>query len=783
MSFFSNPLAEEDEVVPPDYPLEQYDERKREDDFNELLVRSAKLETAQRSAEGDTAAAAVTHPDLVQCLKQNQRIRTTLEEGWGDISDDAKERKRLSALSMSSLEHQTTSPLQTLVPPSLATAVVPEAVAAQMQNEAVRRETVVHLLRKSVEEAAEQCRGDDDYASTSSLTASAYTVLHEAALSPATGSHRHTPSPSASSAIALSEIDVGEVVGAVQELEALLPDMSMEEAALAAAAVQHLYYGLRSWTSLVQRHAALHRSVAAKAQERKEAYLAAGKFARWMAARQLAGKPAAEAQATPASDAVSSAAGPAVAAAAAPSLSFDLALAESLNKELNEENWRLEAVLARLLVTQGEPQLASTAGSALVQHVSLLDHARELEAEVERLGNAVLYLRAALADPASLHTAADFPALRTEKEAEEEAVAQRMAAREAMWAARLTHLSTLEKSLRSSSSSTQPFSLDEDDDVASSADQILSCGLTKLLELYDAGLHAVALLSTFFEGQSASASFLVHAVRGGGPLADDDAVVERVVDFALPDVATVRQTVEDVASTCADVARGLDEHLQKAVAATAATQARWERVRTSLAQLLHETLVASAAVSSSQQTTTSGEQSGAAFDRVRGDKERSEAAALLRAYSEQKPSAPMPNASQPGTVVRAEPSWASVLQEEVEAFAEEKAVQRKEAKEYWLNQQAEADKKLTWLMKQPNAPLLLQLCAAEREREDLRQQLKLLSNAEADASALQHTLDYLQAQLTAETHHNAQLQEELEAVQARRQALERERSSLLVSLP
>ncbi|KPA80690.1 hypothetical protein ABB37_04865 [Leptomonas pyrrhocoris] len=741
MSFFSNPLAEEDEVVPPDYPLEQYDERKREDDFNELLVRSTKLETAQRSS-GD--AAAMAHPDLVQCLQQNQQIRSTLEETWGEISDYDKQRQ-LSALSSSSKVfpalpgHSAASALMNTV----------DAVSVQMQAQAMQRESVTSHLNKTVETASARLTAGGASSPVTSPTASAYTALHTAAL------HPHAqPSPAhpSHSADELPVFETEEVDDAVRALEAQLPGMSAEEAALAAAAVQQLHFGLRSWTALVQRHATLQQSVAAKTQEQREAHLALQTFARWTAARQLACEQQAEPGSTAAKACPSSGSSVAL---AAPPLSFDLAVAESLNKELNEENWRLESVLARLLSRQQGAPHTSLAGSALVQYVSLLDHTRELEQEVERLGSAVLYLRAALAAPPSAD-AQELVRIASSPSPSSGTGTATSTAQETAWAARLTHLSAMEQSLR------LPSTAHGDADSAdNSAHAILLHGLTKLLELHDAGLHAVALLSTYFEKQSASATFLVRAMRGGGSL--EDATVERVLDVPLPDETSLRRPLEDVAATWGEVKGEVGASVQKAVAAAAATLARWAAVRSLLARLLRETL------------STLEQQSGAG-----GDREAKELAALLAGYAEEEKSPRKVDAPATGCV-RADPSWATALQEEVEAFKAEKDAQRQQTKNYWLNQRDEANKKLTWLMKQPNAPLLMQLCAAEEEKEELEQQWKLVHNTSADTSELQHTLDDIQRQVAEETLHNTKLQEELNEAQSRKQALERERASLIAS--
>ncbi|KPI87714.1 hypothetical protein ABL78_3187 [Leptomonas seymouri] len=742
MSFFSNPLAEEDEVVPPDYPLEQYDERKREDDFNELLVRSTKLEAAQHSS-GD--AAGIAHPDLLQCLQQNQEIRTALEERWNDMSHHDKKSGRSLP---SSSSH---APL--LLPSHHAASILNRALdagIARLQAQAAQHENGNGYLNRAVERAA-HISVDNEPSLVTSPTASAYTVLRIATV--ASSAHPSTVQTS-SATTELPALEMEEVIDAVQALETQLPCMSAEEAALATAAVQHLFYGLRSWASLAQRHARLRQSVAAKTLEQKEALLAAQTVARWTAARQLIGKQQAEQRAASTKDTASS---DSSATPAAPPLSFDLALAESLSKELNAENRRLEAVLARLLSRQQGAPHTSLAGSALVQYVSLIDHARALEQEVERLGCSVLYLRAALADPASvnLHELTCTPPPPLTSATEEGMLTS--AVRETVWASRLTHLNALELSLRS-----PPAERAGHYSAANSADEILLHGLTKLLELYDACLHAVALLSTYFEKQSANAAFLVHAMRGGGPL--EDTTVERILDVPLPDAASVRQAVEDVAATSAEVKRDLAEAVQKSAAACVATRARWESVRSLLAHLLRETLSASAPLSD-----------------VGGGNDGKELAALLAAYEGN--DTPSLTAEAPvAGYVRAEPSWEAALQEEVGAFKEEKAEQRKQAREYWLNQQTESRKKLTWLMKQPNAPLLVQLCDAEKEKGALTQQLKLASSASANAAELQHTLDNLQRQVTEETIHNVKLQEELDELQTRKRALESERASLIESL-
>jgi hypothetical protein len=767
MSFFSNPLAEEDEVVPPDYPLDQYDERKREDDFNELLVRFTKLEAAQHSSGEAGAAASMEQPELVECLKQNRQIRTTLEEMWGDISNYDRGTKRLAVLPPLSSEEETAVAHHHAAPLFAASSELNttlNAVNAQMHAQAVQWEAAASSVAQRADGAAAHL-SNVAHSPAESPTASPFTTLY--ALSGASaGPHPVSSSRSANP----PTVNVAEVEAAVQALESQLPSMSAEEAALVTAAVQHLQYGLRSWTALAQLHTALHRSVAAKTQEQAEAQLAGRTFARWVAARQLAYEEAGE-QASGwlhPSPIISS--GSAL-APAVPPLSLDLALADLLNKELNEGNWRLEAVLATLLADQQSAARTSLAGSALVQHVSLLDYARELETEVERLGSAVLYLRAVLADPSSWDAEAPAAVVAPSSTAAGAATA----ARGTLWAARLTRLRSLEVSLCNSLSSSSRFpSLQGPEatrSIDSSADEILLQGLAKLVELYDACLQAVALLTTYFEKQSASATFLVRAMRGGGPL--DEVTVERVLDVPLPDAASVCDNVREVAVTCAEVASTLQPHAQKAAATSASTLARWEAVRTALAQLLRESVAAWPPQQSEEETRSATAGSG-------GDN-GGEVAQLLMAYASRE-NTPCPCDVPVANEVRAEPCWDAVLREEEEAFKVEKAEQRAQTKEYWLNQRAEADKKLTWLMKQPNARLLLDLCAAEKEKEELCQQLKLMSGASADASELQHTLDDLQRQVGEATRHNTALREELEGLQARKRDLERERANLIASL-
>lgn len=732
MSFFSNPLAEEDEVVPPDYPLGQYDERKREDDFNELLVRSTKLEAEQRAAEN--AAAVEQQPALVACIQQNQHIRATLEEMWAEMSSFEGRARR---------EATGHSPSQEAAPSALPV-VVADAVSAQMSAAVSQLETAAAHQRALVDaRAAPLIAGAQTTAASSA--ASAFTALRTAPL------HSTVSHPT-------DIVDTAEVEATVRALDAQLPRMSAEEAALATAAVQHLLCGLQSWSSLRERHAVLQRSVAAKTQEQQEAQLAAQTVALWTASRQLAGEAA---ELGDAAVAELTSYGSAGAPTAAQSLSFDLALAESHNKELNDGNLRLEAVLARLLAEQkkageaGQPQppqqqLTPLTGSALVHYVALLEQSRDLEAEVQRLGTAVLYLRAALSDPSCAN------AQELVRAAPADGAVSFVTPCDAMWAARQAQINALEKQLHQ-----QPGALDQC--TASTGDggvqSVLLHGLTRLQELYDASLRGVAVLSAYFAKQSGNATFLLHAARGGGPL--DDAVVERVLDLPEVDVAAVRQALDAAAAAaCTGLADELRNTVEAAVKESAATMARWEAVRSLLTDLL-----------------------GAAIALLpQGISDAQEVSSLLASYADQSTAPRDAGAVPVQGSVRTVPGWAAVLTEEVDVFKAEKAEHHKLVKDYWLTQQAEANKKLTWLMKQPNAPLLLQLCAAEKTRADLQTQLESVSSAAVDASGLQQELDEVQRELAAETLRNTALQAETEEMEASAAQLEQERAALLRSM-
>ncbi|KAG5473913.1 hypothetical protein LSCM1_04549 [Leishmania martiniquensis] len=716
MSFFANPLAEEEEVVvPPDYPLEQYDELKREDDFNELLVRSTKLEARQSGGEDGVPA----DPELEACLCQTRKLRASLESSWQRMSelhrDMARKGNSSYTVGTPGLSASASSSIAAL-----------ESAVAQMQHHVTQRERLGLQLRALVEREAARI----------SSTAPRAVATANAPVACDHDSSSITRGPEAISSLPSPDVIAGRAAGAARALEALLPSMSMEEAALASAAVQQLAYGLQSWSTLARRYDALRVTVEANSQEQAEAHRAAEAFARWVAEKQLA---CGEAAASPAPSAVT----------VAP---FDVATAELLNKELTEENGRLEAALARLFSLQqlnkAPPDVF--AGSAVVQYVALTAYARDLEEEVDRLGRAVLYLRGVLTGPlareprgaldASLADAVPTPPSTCHEDGER-------------LARRLSRIHALEQELRS-----QQASCSDTDTASDAVDTIVSFGLGQLLEVHNACVHAMALLSTYFEKQSGHAAFLSHAVRGGGAV--ENATVERVLDVQLPDAEVVRQYCVDMHVMSADLAATLKVIVDKASIAATADLARWHAVRSLLTELLQPNLATVPDV-------------------------YAEFSAMLAAYADAKtPSAAAASsASAATTQVHADLDWATaVLAEEATSFAVEKEAQRELIKAFWAAQQTEAAKKMAWLEKQPNAPLLKQLCDVERETDQLRQQVASVQEASENASALLDTLAELQRRNAEEERLNATLRAELTELETARRELKEQRDALLSSI-
>ncbi|CAJ1990754.1 hypothetical protein conserved [Leishmania donovani] len=718
MSFFANPLADEEEVVPPDYPLEQYDELKREDDFNELLVRSTKLEG--RQSGGDDASA---NPELEACLSRTRQLRGSLENSW----------LRMSELQVEATGGPRSSPTVVAsslsIPASLLGAL--DSAITQVHHHVAQRERLSQHLSALVEkEAAQLC------SSASHLLTAAAQHGPGASMLRALNAPNLAWPPETVSSPHSSEVICERAAGALRALEALLPSMSVEEAALASAAAQQLSYGLQSLSTLNQRCDALRVTVEVKSQEKADAHCAAEAFARWTAQRQLTRS---ESAASPASSPVS----------AAPS--FDIATAECLNKEMSEENGRLEAVLARLVATQSfdRAQRDAFAGSALVQYVGLETYVRELEEEVDRLGRAVLYLRGILAEPSASE-------LWGERRGGSSAAASTQSAShegEERLARRLSRIRAVEKELRSGQVAGGGSASAND-----TVDTILSFGLNRLLEVHNVCLHAMALLSTYFEKQSGNAAFLSYALRGGGAV--EDATVERVLDVQFPDAELVKQCCADMRGASVDLGATLKGIVDKSIVAATAHLTQWQAVRGLLTELLQYSLATMPDV-------------------------HAEFSALLADYAEPKtPSATAESAvSATMSQVNADFDWATaVLTEEAKAFADEKGAQLELIKAFWAAQQIEVNKKMAWLAKQPNTPLLMQLCDVERESEQLRRQLASMQEASEDASVLHNTLTELERRTSEEARLNAGLRVELEELEAARGELESQRDMLLSSM-
>ncbi|CAJ1029993.1 hypothetical protein, conserved [Leishmania lindenbergi] len=711
MSFFANPLAEE-EVVPPDYPLEQYDELKREDDFNELLVRSTKLEGRQSGGDDGTPA----NPELEACLRHIRQLRSLLESTWLRMSEShiepTREARIVHTVETSNLSTSNSSFIGAL-----------DSAITQVHHHVAQRERLNQHLRALVKQEAAQFSSSAPHP----LAASVVCALNAPnwRWSPETLSSPHS-----------SEVVAERAAGAVRALETLLPSMSMEEVALASAAMQQLSYGLQSWSALKHCCDALRATVAVKLQEQAEAHCAAEVFARWTAQRQLACGEAAASQAP---------------SPATITPSFDIAAVECLNKELSEENGRLEVVLARLLATQrlDKAQPDAFAGSALVQYVSLTDSARELEEEIDRLGRAVLYLRSILAESSTMESwgacsAGGVASLSTQNPSHEGT--KRLARR-------LSRIHAVKKELWPR----QAVS-DGVEAVSDTVNTILSLGLNRLLEVHNVCLHAMALLSTYFEKQSGNAAFLSHAMRGGGVV--EDATVERVLDVQSPDVGLVRQCCANMRNLSADLDATLRSIVEKSITASTAHLTQWKAVRGLLTELLQSALATTPDV-------------------------HAEFSARLAAYAEPNtPSATTTSSvSEMVTQVHARLDWATaVLAEEAKAFADEKATQREVIMAFWAAQITEVKKKMAWLEKQPNAPLLTQLCDVERENEQLRHQLASMQEASEDASVLDRTLAELQKCTAEEARCNATVRAELEELEAARRELETQRDALLSSL-
>ncbi|KAG5473635.1 hypothetical protein LSCM4_03705 [Leishmania orientalis] len=720
MSFFANPLAEEEEVVvPPDYPLEQYDELKREDDFNELLVRSTTLEGRQSGGEDGAPA----NPELEASLRETRQLRASLESSWLRMSESHTEAAREARFSgtaeTSSLTTSTPSFLEAL-----------ENAVTQMRHHVTQRERVSQHLRALVEREAAQ------FTSLASRSVAApaphvtgVPVVH------ALDSMNSALEPEAIPSLPSSDL-MERAAGAVRSLESLLPSLPMEEAALASAAVQQLFYGLQSWSTLARRYDALRATMAAKLQEQAEAHRAAEAFARWVAQKQMA---CGEAAASPAPSAVTV------------TPFFDIATAELLNKELGEENMRLETLLAHLVASQQRNTAPrdAFAGSAVVQYVALTAYAQDLEEEVDRLGRAVLYLRGVLAGLSASESlsvpsaglAAATSTLSTSDEGEERL------------ARRLSRIHALEKELRS-----RQAARDGTGTANNTVDTTLSFGLGRLLEVHNVCLHAMALLSTYFEKQSGNAAFLSHAMRGGGAV--ESATVERALDVQLPETEVVRQYCADMRDLSADLGAALKGMVHKSIMAATARLTGWQALRNLLTELLQSALVMTPDV-------------------------HGEFSALLEAYADAKtpPATAAFSASEAMTQVHTHLDWATaVLAEEAKSFADEKAAQREVIKLFWAAQQTEAIKKMAWLEKQPNAPLLKQLCDVERENDQLRHQLASIQEASEDASALQNTLTELERRTSEEERANASLCAELKELEAARGELKVQRDTLLSSM-
>ncbi|KAK7200233.1 hypothetical protein NESM_000074800 [Novymonas esmeraldas] len=721
MSFFANPLAEEEEVVPPDYPLEQYEELKREDDFNELLVRATKLES--RHASGGAGDAASKDPRLDACLQHFQQLRASVEQSWQRMSEQLRAEAVCDTRRAVGVACGPTAA-------SSSTAAIDRAVAEVHQQVAQRKRLGRHLRVLLEREAAQPTcpastsrGGGAPWAAASTLGSSAWC-------------------PEASDTVSTEDAALERGAGAVHALEALLPAMNAEEAALAGAAVQQLYYGLQSRGTLRQRRDGLRAAVVAKSQERAEAQRAAEAFARWTGQRQLSGDAAA-------------------ATATAP-LSFDLATAEDLNRELSAENTRLEATLARLVAAQpsGAPPQDIFAGSALVQLLALTAYSQGLEEDVARLGRAVLCLRGILADPDSgelwsshvsgSESAGPAPAAHPTAEEEGQPLAHRV---ECIRAAEVElQAQTAAGDGGAAAAGAAPAGGAED-----AVDAVLSLGLRRLAESHSAGVRGMALLSACFEKQAANAAYLSHAMRGGGAV--NDATVRRVLDVQRPDVDQLQQCCADIAAPCAGLAAELREMVTASIAAAEGQLTRWQIVRRLLTDLLRSAMAAVPDVDS-------------------------EFAALLAAHAERPSPSSAADASAAHVQVRGHVDWAAaVFEEEAAALAEERATQRGVIVAHWAAQQAEAKKKMAWLMKQPNAALLTQLCDVERESEQLRDRLASAEEGTQNASELHATLIELQRRVAEEAQTNAAMRAELEELEAARRELKSQRSALLSPSP
>ncbi|KAG5499414.1 hypothetical protein JKF63_07977 [Porcisia hertigi] len=711
MSFFANPLAEEEEeVVPPDYPLEQYDELKREDDFNELLVRSTKLEREQSSSVDGMPS----HPELETCLRHTRELRASLESGWLRMS-----RLQMETTREAPFPHIAEKPSWSTSVPSFIRTL--NSAVTQLQCHVTQRERLGQHLRGLLErEAAEFFSSTPHPVTGTACTDNASSLARP---------------PQMMAPLTVSEMVAERASGAVRALEGLLPSMSTEEAALASAAAQQLCYGLQSWSMLTHRCGILRTTVALKSQEQAEAHRAAEAFARWAAQRKLSWDKAAASPA-PSSAAVSS--------------SFDTATAELLNKELCEENGRLEALLARLIATQQLDGAAcdAFAGSAVVQYNALIVYAQELEAEVNRLGRAVLYLRCILADPSSSEawsapSATDAGAASGQRPTNESN--ERLAMH-------LNRIQAVEKELQSQQAASNG--------AASASDvvnRILRLGLSRLLELHDSCLHGLALLSTYFQKQSGTAAFVSHAMRGGGVV--EDATMERVLDVQLPDAKLMRQCCPRPHVLSLEFDAKLKGIVEASITAGNVYLARWQAVRRLLVELVQSALATAPEV-------------------------YAEFSAPLEAYAESKtPSATAAASALVANKIHVHLDCSTAaLAEEAKAFADEKAAQREEIMAFWAAQQAEVKKKMAWLTKQPNAPLLTQLCEVEERNEQLRHQLECLQEASEDTSVLQKALQDLQKRIHEEEQHNATLQGELEGLEIARRELETQRDDLLSTM-
>lgn len=556
MSFLENPFAEEEEAVtvPSDYPLEDYDAGKREDDFNELLVRSKTLEGKMEKAEtsGDLGS-----PTLGKPLEENQRLRSVLEDSWGKLAEGAKCHHR----SVTSLKGSKTSE-------ALQDAL--DGVYEQFRMESSR-------LRDAVARALPHLQSQEERLRSIELQQQANIVQNN-------GQDRAEPLNHSPTSEEVPPINLDELRVAVAELQRGFGMKSPEESALLCASLEHALYGLQYWQQLRSHVEKLEKNIHNKNLELQEAVASAAALSRWTAQQKFRESLLTEENASHLSQP-----------------NDDLMEMDSSNEDLRLEIRQIESALAGALRLDDGVLVPSDA--ALLQHCSVLAYQKWLRSDVEVLGKEVLRLRKTLSSTAVREDAGlSFSSRVAEPKALPHDEWSKHRVRSDDLINRIRRLTDLTQQIQQTGDTIRPTI----GRVSSAAADAVNILLARVVELQDGGLHSLALLSAKVEKQLCSADFLLRRLCQDGEL--DICSVERALDvpsiYASHIMAPLHEAVSAIDGHQLQVT--VEKKVEEALSVTSEKISMWGRVCDVLTELLQNSVPALHRVAPLDSTADSG---------------------------------------------------------------------------------------------------------------------------------------------------------------------------------